>query len=190
MPTLMEKGLSRWTPRGSPPNFAEANGRSGGTSVYARATDEEDALLDHDGEEDGWGTVGAVALDVHGHVAAATSPGHDRQTARRWGYADHRSGTWADASVAVSCTGVGEAFIRTVAAHSVAVHHQHTSLEEAAERVLNDVAPFGGAAGSSPSTPKATWWCRSKPCSCIAGCTVMEAFRSASDRTSFNHKRP
>ena len=30
------------------------------------ATDEEDALLDHDGEEDGWGTVGAVALDVHG----------------------------------------------------------------------------------------------------------------------------
>ena len=30
------------------------------------ATDEEDALLDHDGEEEGWGTVGAVALDVHG----------------------------------------------------------------------------------------------------------------------------
>ena len=39
------------------------------------ATDEEDALLDHDGEEDGWGTVGAVALDVHGRVAAATSTG-------------------------------------------------------------------------------------------------------------------
>ena len=113
------------------------------------ATDEEDALLDHDGEEDGWGTVGAVALDVHGHVAAATSTGG--MTGKPLGRVGDTpiigAGTWADATVAVSCTGVGEAFIRTVAAHSVAVHHQHTSLAEAAERVLNDVAPFGGRGG-------------------------------------------
>lgn len=113
------------------------------------ATDEEDALLDHDGEEDGWGTVGAVALDAHGHVAAATSTGG--MTGKPLGRVGDTpiigAGTWADASVAVSCTGVGEAFIRTVAAHSVAVHHRHTSLEEAAERVLNDVAPFGGRGG-------------------------------------------
>ena len=38
------------------------------------ATDEEDALLDHDAEE-GWGTVGAVALDKEGNLAAATSTG-------------------------------------------------------------------------------------------------------------------
>ena len=113
------------------------------------ATDEEDALLDHDGEEDGWGTVGAVALDTHGNVAAATSTGG--MTGKPRGRVGDTpiigAGTWADTSVAVSCTGVGEAFIRTVAAHSVAVHHQHTSLEEAADRVLNDVAPFGGRGG-------------------------------------------
>ena len=113
------------------------------------ATDEEDALLDHDGEEDGWGTVGAVALDTHGTVAAATSTGG--MTGKPRGRVGDTpiigAGTWADTSVAVSCTGVGEAFIRTVAAHSVAVHLQHTSLEEAAGRVLNDVAPFGGRGG-------------------------------------------
>ena len=113
------------------------------------ATDEEDAILDHDGEEDGWGTVGAVALDVHGHVAAATSTGG--MTGKPLGRVGDTpiigAGTWADGAVAVSCTGVGEAFIRTVAAHSVAVHHQHTNLEEAAERVLNEVAPFGGRGG-------------------------------------------
>ena len=113
------------------------------------ATDEEDALLDHDGEEDGWGTVGAVALDVHGNVAAATSTGG--MTGKPRGRVGDTpiigAGTWADTTVAVSCTGVGEAFIRTVAAHSVAVHHQHTNLEEAADRVLNDVAPFGGRGG-------------------------------------------
>ena len=113
------------------------------------ATDEEDAILDHDGEEDGWGTVGAVALDVHGHVAAATSTGG--MTGKPLGRVGDTpiigAGTWADGVVAVSCTGVGEAFIRTVAAHSVAVHHQHTNLEEAAERVLNEVAPFGGRGG-------------------------------------------
>ena len=113
------------------------------------ATDEEDALLDHDGEEDGWGTVGAVALDVHGNVAAATSTGG--MTGKPRGRVGDTpiigAGTWADTTVAVSCTGVGEAFIRTVAAHSVAVHHQHTNLEEAADRGLNDVAPFGGRGG-------------------------------------------
>ena len=113
------------------------------------ATDEEDAILDHDGEEDGWGTVGAVALDVHGHVAAATSTGG--MTGKPLGRVGDTpiigAGTWADGAVAVSCTGVGEAFIRTVAAHSVAVHHQHTNLGEAAERVLTEVAPFGGRGG-------------------------------------------
>ena len=113
------------------------------------ATDEEDALLDHDGEEDGWGTVGAVALDVHGHVAAATSTGG--MTGKPLGRVGDTpiigAGTWADGAVAVSCTGVGEAFIRTAAAHSVAVHHQHTGLKEAAYRVLTEVAPYGGRGG-------------------------------------------
>ena len=113
------------------------------------ATDEEDALLDHDGEEDGWGTVGAVALDVHGRVAAATSTGG--MTGKPVGRVGDTpiigAGTWADPSIAVSCTGVGEAFIRTVAAHSVAVHHRNVGLEEAARRVLEEVEPLGGRGG-------------------------------------------
>ena len=111
----------------------------------APATDEEDALLDHDGEEDGWGTVGAVALDAHGNVAAATSTGG--MTGKPMGRVGDTpiigAGTWADENVAVSCTGVGEAFIRTVAAHSVAVHHRTSSLAAAGDR-LDEVAPFGG----------------------------------------------
>jgi len=57
------------------------------------------------------------------------------------------AGTWADETIAVSCTGVGEAFIRTVAAHAVAVHHRHTSLGDAAAQVLDEVAPMGGRGG-------------------------------------------
>ena len=113
------------------------------------ATDEEDALLDHDGDEDGWGTVGAVALDVHGHVAAATSTGG--MTGKPLGRVGDTpiigAGTWADPNIAVSCTGVGEAFIRTVAAHAVAVHHRAVGLEEAALKVLEEVEPLGGRGG-------------------------------------------
>ena len=113
------------------------------------ATDEEDALLDHDGDEDGWGTVGAVALDVHGNVAAATSTGGmtGKPVGRVGDTGIIGAGTWADASIAVSCTGIGEAFIRTAAAHSMAIHHRTMSLTQAAERVLNEVEPFGGRGG-------------------------------------------
>ena len=89
--------------------------------LQAISSDEDDeAMLDHDGE--GMGTVGAVAIDSKGVLAAATSTGG------MTGKPDGRigdtpiigAGTWADARVAVSCTGVGEAFIRTCAAHEVA----------------------------------------------------------------------
>ena len=113
------------------------------------ATDEEDALLDHDGDEDGWGTVGAVALDIHGNVAAATSTGGmtGKPVGRVGDTGIIGAGTWADASIAVSCTGIGEAFIRTAAAHSMAIHHRTMSLPQAAEHVLNEVEPFGGRGG-------------------------------------------
>ena len=113
------------------------------------ATDEDDTLLDHDGEEDGWGTVGAVALDANGRVAAATSTGGmtGKPAGRVGDTAIIGAGTWADETVAVSCTGVGEAFIRTVAAHAVAVHHRHTTLNDAATQVLDEVAPLGGRGG-------------------------------------------
>ena len=70
-----------------------------------------------------YGTVGAVAVDNDGHVAAATSTGG--LTAKRWGRVGNSpligAGTYADdRSAAVSATGSGEYFIRAVAAHQLA----------------------------------------------------------------------
>ncbi|RJU97439.1 MAG: beta-aspartyl-peptidase [Candidatus Poseidoniales archaeon] len=113
------------------------------------ATDEEDALLDHDGEQDGWGTVGAVALDASGRLAAATSTGG--MTGKPLGRVGDTpligAGTWADQCIAVSCTGIGEAFIRTAAAHQTAVLHREMKIEQAALAVLDEVEPFGGRGG-------------------------------------------
>ncbi len=78
------------------------------------STDEDDeAMLDHDGE--GMGTVGAVALDSKGVLAAATSTGGmtGKPDGRSGDTPIIGSGTWADKMISVSCTGVGEAFIRT-----------------------------------------------------------------------------
>ena len=112
------------------------------------STDEDDsAMLDHD---EGMGTVGAVAIDKNGILAAATSTGG------MTGKPDGRigdtpiigAGTWADQRVAVSCTGVGEAFIRTCAAHEVAARLRlGESLETACKNMLDMVAPMGGRGG-------------------------------------------
>ena len=112
------------------------------------STDEDDsAMLDHD---EGMGTVGAVAIDKNGILAAATSTGG------MTGKPDGRigdtpiigAGTWADQKVAVSCTGVGEAFIRTCAAHEVAARLRlGESLETACKNMLDMVAPMGGRGG-------------------------------------------
>ncbi len=112
------------------------------------STDEDDsAMLDHD---EGMGTVGAVAIDKNGILAAATSTGG------MTGKPDGRigdtpiigAGTWADQRVAVSCTGVGEAFIRTCAAHEVATRLRlGESLETACNNMLDMVAPMGGRGG-------------------------------------------
>ena len=97
-----------------------------------------------------FGTVGAVALDIHGNLAAATSTGG------MTGKPDGRigdtpiigAGTWADDRVAVSCTGVGEAFIRTCAAHEVATQIRlGQDLEFACSNMLEMVAPLGGRGG-------------------------------------------
>ena len=112
------------------------------------ANDEDDeARLDHDG---GFGTVGAVALDVHGNLAAATSTGGmtGKPNGRIGDTAIIGAGTWADDRVGVSCTGVGEAFIRTCAAHEVATQLRlGQNLEDACTNMLDMVAPFGGRGG-------------------------------------------
>lgn len=96
------------------------------------------------------GTVGAVCLDTHGVLAAATSTGGI--TAQPPGRVGDTpligAGTWADDHVAVSCSGDGEAFSRAGAAARLATLVEcGTELAQAADRVLADVTALGGAGG-------------------------------------------
>jgi beta-aspartyl-peptidase (threonine type) len=111
-----------------------------------------------------YGTVGAVAVDVDGHVAVATSTGG--LTAKRWGRVGDSpligAGTYADdRSAAVSATGSGEYFIRAVAAHQVAerVRLAGQTLQESLDAVLADVASLGGKGGLIAVAPdgEAAW---------------------------------
>lgn len=112
------------------------------------STDEDDsAALDHDVE---MGTVGAVALDKFGNVAAATSTGGmtGKPAGRIGDTPIIGAGTWADKNIAVSCTGVGEAFIRTCAAHEVATQFRNNeNVISSCESVLEMVEPIGGRGG-------------------------------------------
>jgi beta-aspartyl-peptidase (threonine type) len=90
------------------------------------------------------GTVGAVVLDAHGGVAAATSTGGvPGQLPGRIGDSPLvGAGTWADERVAISCTGDGEHVIRAAAAHRVAMLVESgVALAEAARQVVERLAP-------------------------------------------------
>ncbi len=89
------------------------------------------------------GTVGAVALDIHGNLAAATSTGG--MTGKQFGRVGDSpiigAGTYANnESCAVSATGHGEYFIRNVVAYDITARMKYkgVSLEEAAEYVINN----------------------------------------------------
>jgi beta-aspartyl-peptidase (threonine type) len=96
------------------------------------------------------GTVGAVALDAAGNLAAGTSTGG--LTNKRWGRVGDSpiigAGTFADnASCAVSCTGKGEFFIRGAAAHEVAalMRHKGLTVQDATRQVVQeDLVSLGG----------------------------------------------
>jgi beta-aspartyl-peptidase (threonine type) len=125
-----------------------------------------DELLGEGGFDDEvkYGTVGAVAVDADGHVAAATSTGG--LTAKRWGRVGDSpligAGTYADdRSAAVSATGSGEYFIRAVAAHQLAdrVRLGGESLQAALDGVLADIGSLGGKGGLIAVSPdgEAAW---------------------------------
>ena len=98
------------------------------------------------------GTVGAVALDAHGHLAAATSTGG--MTDKRYGRVGDSpiigAGTYANATCAVSATGWGEYYIRANAAHDICarVEYRGEPVAQAAKEVVMDVIPkLGGDGG-------------------------------------------
>ena len=109
--------------------------------------------LDHaQGRPKKFGTVGAVALDAHGHLAAATSTGG--MTNKRWQRIGDSpiigAGTYAnDRTCAVSCTGHGEAFMRAVAAYDVhaLMEYKGLSLEEAVRIVVHEKLAAPGGRG-------------------------------------------
>ncbi|MDP1028561.1 isoaspartyl peptidase/L-asparaginase [Sphingomonas sp. KR1UV-12] len=105
-----------------------------------------------------FGTVGAVASDTAGHVAAATSTGG--VTGKRWGRIGDSpvigAGTWADdRGCAFSATGSGEFFIRAAAGHAVdaRVRHLGEDIGTAAAAVLAEIRAMGGTGGVIVAAP-------------------------------------
>ena len=97
------------------------------------------------------GTVGAVACDVNGHLAAATSTGG--MTNKKFGRVGDTpiigSGTYADDTCAVSCTGHGEFFMLGVTAYDLAARmkYKNLTLEAAATETIDHLTNIGGEGG-------------------------------------------
>jgi len=99
-----------------------------------------------------FGTVGAVALDKNGDIAAATSTGG--MTNKKYGRIGDSpligAGTYANNNTCgVSCTGTGEYFIRTLAAHEASslMQYKELSLQESFENVIAQIGDLGGDGG-------------------------------------------
>jgi beta-aspartyl-peptidase (threonine type) len=140
-------------PQESPAYFHTAERRRQLDELRARPADEHfDVHLKY-------GTVGAVALDRGGHVAAATSTGG--LTGKRWGRIGDSpiigAGTYADdRSCAVSATGAGEYFIRAGVAHEICARLRMMGgdAQATADAVMADVRALGGTGGVIVVTPK------------------------------------
>ena len=119
--------------------------------LKTRGTDQY--KLDHSDDDHKFGTVGAVAMDRNGHLAAATSTGGmtNKQFQRVGDSPIIGAGTYAnDAGCAVSCTGHGESFMRAVAAYDVhaLMSYKRITLAEAVRIVVHEkLPPLNGDGG-------------------------------------------
>ncbi len=130
---------------------------------YLKAIEKETIMLDHDTtdvnyqyktleELEKFGTVGAVALDRYGNVAAATSTGGltNKEYGRIGDSPIVGAGTYAsNRSCAVSCTGKGEFFIRGTVARDIAARMEFAdiTLDESGERTMKRLKKLGGSGG-------------------------------------------
>lgn len=118
---------------------------------WQQLKDSQQTALDHSDKK--FGTVGAVAIDMNGNLAAATSTGGmtNKQFGRIGDTPLIGAGTYANnKTCAVSCTGDGEFFIRALAAYDVSclMEYKNFSLEEACKIVIHDkLKPAGGEGG-------------------------------------------
>lgn len=122
------------------------------TEERRRSLAETKALPDGGWKKPGHGTIGAVARDIHGNIAAGTSTGGctNQQPGRVGDSPICGSGTYANQeTVAVSCTGTGEYFVKEVAAHQVhsRVLWGGQTPTEAVEAMLVAVEDRGGDGG-------------------------------------------
>ncbi len=98
-----------------------------------------------------FGTVGAVALDKMGNIAAGTSTGG--MTNKKYGRIGDApiigAGTYADSQVGISATGWGEYFIRATAARTIAakMEYQNKDLKIASQEVIDEIEKMGGDGG-------------------------------------------
>ncbi len=129
------------------------NARKKGRVQLDHSSDETEAVLESElAEEKKFGTVGAVACDGQGNLAAATSTGG--MTNKEFGRVGDTpiigAGTYADNSTAaVSCTGHGEFFMISSAAYDVAARmkYKNLSLENAAFETIEHLRKIGGEGG-------------------------------------------
>lgn len=113
----------------------------------------EDSTVQKLPDDKKFGTVGAVALDVHGHLAAATSTGG--MTNKKFGRIGDSpvigAGVYANnRTCAISCTGHGEFFLRTVVAYDISclMEYRGMTLQEACEEVVwRKLVDVGGEGG-------------------------------------------
>jgi len=124
-----------------------------------KAQEKDKVQLDHTAfntneliDDHKYGTVGAVALDKNGNIAAATSTGG--MTNKKYGRIGDSpiigAGTYANnITCGVSCTGTGEYFIRTLAAHEASnlMQYKNLSLQESFKNVIGQIGDLGGDGG-------------------------------------------
>jgi beta-aspartyl-peptidase (threonine type) len=161
---LMEAGESLMLTGPAVDRFAEAHGLAVMDPAYFVTERQRQALARMQAhraagtdrlasEAEKHGTVGAVALDAGGHLAAATSTGGftNKPVGRIGDTPIIGAGTYArDGACAVSCTGAGEFFIRHVVGHEIASRMRYLGedIATAAHRVvMDDLAPYRIGAG-------------------------------------------